>query len=325
METKKQTKSLLQWAYSDKTVSKYERAVDGFVDWCESNGLDYSDDDDLDDLAADYLEFMFESGKGKASGFALVNGLVMKMPRLKDKLLVCKKSMVGWNRAMPSVSYPPMTFHLTVALAVKLAQLFDVRLAIGVLTAFDGLLRLGELLSLRKEDVSLPQDVRLGSVKDVTLSLGKTKTGKNQFVVLQREEVKELVAKVVRLTDKSCYLFPFSASYFRKCFKVGVQELGLSQDYVPHSLRHGAATEMNLAGKSIEDVLLAGRWASNKSARVYIQSGRSLMMKMVVPKAVAEAGEKIVRLGGIGYALAKVVTANKRKTRNASTTDKKTY
>src|SRR5690349_2648427 len=43
-------------------------------------------------------------------------------------------------------------------------------------------------------------------------------------------------------------------------FKSTCAALGLSERYVPHSLRHGGATRLHLQGVSIEDILLRGRW-----------------------------------------------------------------
>ena len=89
-------------------------------------------------------------------------------------------------------------------------------------------------------------------------------------------------------------MFPVTSSVFRSRFKAACATLGLSPLYVPHSLRHGAATrdhfERNI---SMEDILLRGRWASSKSARRYIQSGPALRMSVRVPPQVAADGAAI--------------------------------
>ena len=64
----------------------------------------------------------------------------------------------------------------------------------------------------------------------------------------------------------SARLFPYSTSTFRKHFKAACSDLGLSSDYVPHSLRHGGATHDHARGLPLEDILRHGRWASVKSA-----------------------------------------------------------
>lgn len=59
---------------------------------------------------------------------------------------------------------------------------------------------------------------------------------------------------------------------------------------MPHSLRHGGATRLHMAGCKLEDILMRGRWESNKSARRYVQAGRAILLSVAVPAWVAEAG-----------------------------------
>ena len=95
-----------------------------------------------------------------------------------------------------------------------------------------------------------------------------------------RELLRQLLNRVPEGRDQ--FLFP-STSQFRRCFKQACSYLGLSPAYVPHSLRHGGATHDHLRGLTVEDILRLGRWASTKSARHYIQSGRALLLTMEIP------------------------------------------
>jgi hypothetical protein len=90
-------------------------------------------------------------------------------------------------------------------------------------------------------------------------------------------------------TRRGRFVFPFSAQTLRSRFHQVCAELGLSEQYVPHSLRHGGATRLHLQGVSMEDILLRGRWASTKSARRYVQAGRAQLMAMAVPADLAAA------------------------------------
>jgi len=89
-------------------------------------------------------------------------------------------------------------------------------------------------------------------------------------------------------------LFPFTTQQFRNVFKSTCASLGLSNEYVPHSLRHGGATRYHhVKGWSIEDVLERGRWASVKSARRYIQSGVAKLMSMNAPKHISKIASQL--------------------------------
>jgi integrase len=163
------------------------------------------------------------------------------------------------------------------------------RCAVGVVLAFDCLLRIGELVGLRVEDVADAEDARIGvDSVDMTLRLRSTKTGPNQWVVVENPVVKTLVRQLVSTSPPDSFLFPFTASVFRNRFKSACSDLNLSPLYVPHSLRHGGATRLHLLGRPMEDILLRGRWASNKSARRYIQSGKAMLMTMDVPRRVQD-------------------------------------
>ena len=58
-----------------------------------------------------------------------------------------------------------------------------------------------------------------------------------------------------------------------------------------HSLRHGGATSLQVRGMSIADIILRGRWVSTKSATLYVQSGRALLLSVSVPKVVSDLAE----------------------------------
>ena len=131
----------------------------------------------------------------------------------------------------------------------------------------------------------------------------RTKTGPNKFKNIRSEIVRALLRQLMTSLSQEgdALLFP-SAIVFRRHFKEAIALLGLSCRYVPHSLRHGGATHDYIKGLSIEDVLFLGGWESTKSARHYVQSGRSLLLSMTVPQAVAELARSL--LGDVLEAMA---------------------
>lgn len=294
-----QHRFLLEATCAPSTIVKYKQAVSKFVSWCSENRLKAKTLIQLDELVTDYFHDYYErnDGKGKGLASATLYGIEKFIPRSKDKLLTAELALRGWNRKHPAVSYPPLTWDLAVVIATQMLRHGYMRHAIGVVLAFDCFLRVGELVDLRKSDVADAGDVRMGAeYRKMVLRLRHTKTGNNQWVEVYDTQVQWLLRQLV----KSCpngesRLFPFTAYAFRTLFKQVCQELGLSNSYVPHSLRHGGATRWHLQGKSIEDILLRGRWSSNKSARRYIQAGQAMLMSVSVPSRIAEAGRILSR------------------------------
>jgi integrase len=288
---------LLEASLAESTRKKYNRAVQLFLQWCNRQHRTAATFDDLDDLITDYFHDLYEQGDGKGKGLAAdtLYGVCKYFPRAQGHLPTAEQSLRGWQRLQTSISYPPLTWELTVAISVQMCRHGLVRQGIGTLLAFDCFLRVGELVGLHKSDVADVGDIRVGSgLSGMCLRLRQTKTGANQWVQVENPHVQKLLRVVMTGTQRpSDRLFPFTSASYRTTFKSICAELGLSEDYVPHSLRHGGATHWHITGHRIEDILMRGRWQSTKSARRYVQAGRAMLLSMDVPVHIARIGEQL--------------------------------
>jgi len=289
MSSSKPRRILIEAAYASSTLSRYNDAVQQFLSWCSHQDRDPISPEQFDDFLTDYFHHLYALGSGKQLARNTLYGILMHLPHLQPHMRLASKSLVGWNKLRPAVSYPPLTWELACLIAFRLAVDGHFRCAVGVLLGFDGLLRISELVGLRVEDVADAKDSRLDAdLPDMSLRLRFTKTGKEQSVVVENPIVKNLVRMLVASSAPDSSLLSFTASSFRSRFKAACADLGLSSAYVPHSLRHGGATRLHLLGRPIEDILLRGRWVSNKSARHYIQSGRNMLMNIAVPRRIQD-------------------------------------
>jgi integrase len=297
--TRREPVDLLQRAVTPGTFRIYRAAVQAWVEWAVEHGEDPLDEDDLDDCLLEYTQHLYEEGGSKSAAKNAVCGLGLLLPRLRRMLPKARLAIRGWNNLEPGTSYPPLTWELACLLAVHLSLKSSLlaRLAIGVVLAFDCFLRVSELVNLRREDIGFAGDARLGmtdpgdSSANVIVIIRKGKTGKNQWVELMDPQLIELLRGLVKATKPGQLLFPVTTTIFRREFKAGCAELGLSPLYVPHSLRHGGATRYRHLKKwSIETVMHRGRWASGKSARLYIQAGVAMAMATEVPRSLHLAG-----------------------------------
>jgi len=285
---------LLDANLAHKTRDDYLKAVCNFVDYCEQNGEDWITAADLDAVLTEYFHacFVENEGKGKQAAVNTRSGLIHLYPELKNELARSSRALRGWSKLKPSTAYPPLTWHLSVLIAVRMVLDGRYRYAVGVLLAFDCLLRVGELVKLRREDITDLRDARVGSeYRGVGLRLRMTKTGPNKWVEVRDTAVQQLISGVLRSTPRGGLLFPFSTDQFRSVLKATCRTLGLDAGYVPHSLRHGGATRLSLLGWKVEDIRLRGRWATSKSTEHYIQSGRAMLLSVSVPEQMARLGE----------------------------------
>jgi hypothetical protein len=288
---------LIEASLAPSTLKKYKEAVKSFTIWCNDNDYDATDEYQLDSLLTEYFHTLYESndGIGKGQASCTLHGIIKYMPRCANKLPSASMSLQGWLKLRPSQSHPPLTYDLAVLISCKMTMNGNISYAIGVLLAFECLLRIGELCEIEKGDIADAGDPRMGKeYSGTSIRLPKTKTGANQWVTVNDSDVVTLLRLLLSWTPNDTErIFSFSAQSFRSVFKDTCAQLGLSHQYVPHSLRHGGATRLHLQGWSIEDILLRGRWQSNKSARRYIQSGRAMLISTSVPKKIAHQAKTL--------------------------------
>jgi integrase len=287
---------LLEATVQPRTAAVYRRAMTRYLDWAAASGVIATDEAALDSALVEYFHEQFDDGAGKSLASSTLNGLVWLRPEYRFQLPRASQAQRGWHKLCPGTSYPPLTWELTVTIGVQLARGGNVPLGIGVLLAFDCLLRVSELVALRREDVLDSTDSRMGFEHNGTiLMLRRTKTGANKSVTVLDPAVIVLLRALVARTRPGERLFPFTAAVFRRALHSACASLGLSAQYVPHSLRHGGATRyFHVLHWSMEHVMDRGRWASTKSARIYIQSGAALAGLMTVPTAIARIAVVLV-------------------------------
>ena len=280
-------------ALTQGTRDKYLRAVDSFLDWADALGEDPTTFTDFDELCCDYVEHLYDTNQGRSKASAMLFGIKFFLPGARNRLHRTTLALRGWERLQPSVSYPPLTWELACAMAVKATKAGFSAVGLGIVLQFDCLLRISELLALRRQDVIFEGDpTQPAEFKGALLCLRHTKTGRDQSVTVDDPDVLRLLRRHCdALPRDDSPVFPFRADHYRRVFKRVAASLGLSPRYVPHSCRHGGATRLFQRNPlSLEAIKLRGRWKSLESAKRYIQQGVVLLTTVTVPRAVAILG-----------------------------------
>lgn len=305
---------LQEAAVAPRTRDRYVAAVAAFMQWATGDAAMPTTAlraRKVDGLLSDYLHHLFFSGKSFSLGSATLFGLELLDARLKGGLPSSRLALRGWRNQVPKRSYPPLTWDAACAIAVTLACWGERAAAIAVLTSFDCYLRVGEMAALRVADVIDATSVRMGSAyRGMSLILKQTKTGPNKSVDVRRPVVRELVAELVHGKPLAALVFDTTAARFRRIFKAAAAMLGLSSDYVPHSLRHGGATCDYLNGVGMDTIITRGRWASHKTASRYVQAGRAMLAARIdFPPRIARLGALLAPEGALRRAFAVTRTA----------------
>jgi hypothetical protein len=70
-------------------------------------------------------------------------------------------------------------------------------------------------------------------------------------------------------------------STLRRWMRRGAFALGLNEEtFSSHSCRRGGATSMALGGAYLASIMLAGRWQSESSCRLYIRRGEVALLRI---------------------------------------------
>lgn len=147
---------------------------------------------------------------------------------------------------------------------------------------FFALLRTGELLNLRAQDILLQGDQGIVSLFD-------TKTGKRNYAAEMVAfddcvTIDLLHAVLEQQRERNMLrvpLWPHSAQRFRNQFKRYCAKFDmLRRRFRPYSMRRGGATRLFQVCGSMETALLKGRWASAKVAKIYICDALSFLPGM---------------------------------------------
>ena len=285
---------LLANAIAPATQVAYTRAVRKFLTYSQLSldSLLRRSSRRIDRRLKDYLHYLHRTHAPHSQAVHAVYGLIYYAPELKDRLLLSRRSLRGWDRTRPHRSHPPLTWELTVMLALTMARRGLHAEATASLLAFDCYLRVGEYLRLQYSDVAVLSDSRLGaSHTGMALRLAHTKTGPNQWVSVRDSAVTQVFTAYLesRRWSPTDRVFPFSRSHWSRVLRSCCRDLGLSHiPFVPHSFRHGGATRDFMRGVSVEQIKLHGRWKSLESARRYIQQGPALLLLHSVPTALMD-------------------------------------
>jgi len=193
---------LMHGKFSEDTMKRYADGVRSFTAWCrERSHRLTSSPAVIDRTLAAYINDRFvasDGAIGKARARNAYYGVIALMPSLRGRLPLSYRFVLSWHRLRPAHQHPPLTWDLTVLLARTLYDWGYSDRALGMLLAFDCMLRVGELCALRRRDVGDDGDGRLGTAHEggVVLRLGKTKTGLNQSVRVANHHVLQLFRRM---------------------------------------------------------------------------------------------------------------------------------
>ncbi|CAK0790348.1 unnamed protein product [Prorocentrum cordatum] len=256
------------------------------------------DPEDADALVAEYLEGLWASGAGIAAANNTLAGVCFAAPRLRRHLDLSWTLLKAWRHHEPASRVLPLTTEAVAAMAgfACAAGAFDV--AAPLLVGFEGMLRGAEVFALTVGDI-----VDRGELFIVRISSSKTTAGKDcaEAVVVRSKIAVALLRIAVRGLGAGARLSWRAPSQLRGALRASARGLGLAGPITWHSLRRGGASAFFVRSGSMEATLVAGRWASSATARLYIEGA-------VADSVRAQPGSEAARAVARGLRLLQLAT-----------------
>lgn len=259
----------------DATQVRYLEALKGLSNDLREAGVVWADlsEEEQDWWLAEWLLDAFEAGGSKVLHGAALSALSRVNPRCRFK--VVWKVYDVWSLRQPVHQAPAATPELLTAIFALIILLGRPHIGMAMFLCYVGLLRVREALNLKHADI-----IDNGSV--VVLCLGSTKRGLEQKVVMNNSAtIIWLRGYLNRFSSKKNDLaFPISYTSVLKWLRKATDLLGVGHlNLSTHTFRRSGASELSRLGYPMADILLYGRWLSDKAAREYIRKGEVAVLR----------------------------------------------
>lgn len=249
-------------------LKRYQAALVRVTTFLQDCNLRVQHIDDLDEAVSSWIEHIFFDGESKSLASDGLASIQYHLPQAIGHLRLSWKLAKAWQKIEPPSRVVPLSPLLTRAFAGACLLTGRVAEAACVLTAFDALLRPGELYLLQVRDIMFFSNQAVITLRD-------TKTGKRrssgEMVVVESSLATYYLQLACQHRPARSVLLQDGAPAFRLLFRNLVDHFELQGLFAVYSLRRGGATYNFLHHGSMEKTLLRGRWTSTSTARIYIQ------------------------------------------------------
>jgi len=158
--------------------------------------------------------------------------------------------------------------------------------------------RQGEWENLTYGDVADDKE-KVAFIMGVAERGERTKTGRNQGVILDSIALTNEWRDRIRGHKKSDKIFSFSQQAFYTAWETAKAALGLDFLGPPHDLRHsGAARDLEQGTRSLEQIRRRGRWRAMDSVQRYTKTFLLVRQRARLPSPVAKRGRELLATRG---------------------------
>ena len=253
-----------------------------------------------------YGRELFAAGKSYSKYSETINAIGSTRPIVKRNLTAAWDLAFAWLQDEPHQHHPALPLSILVAvMTVCLLWGWPVEGAIFAL-AWNGLLRIGEVLDACRGDLILPVDSAPGQ-SHVLLRIREPKTrgrgARHQCARVDPTDVVQLLSEVFKHYSPGDRLWAYSAATLRRRLVQVLSSIGLQTKVINGirpfdlgSLRPGGATHMLAVTEDASIVQRRGRWVSMQVMNIYLQE---VSVATCLPRLDPAVRDRVQRLCNI--------------------------
>jgi len=257
---------------SNAVKKRYARALVRFFDFERINGENYSTCEVALDLGiCDYLQCLWQEGEPRYWGEDVISAFVKRVPQLRGCFPGAWQLVSAWQKHELPQRCTPISLDVLKAMVGVAISWDEIPMALSLSVAFHGILRTAETYTMSVSDFTFNP-----TLSSCVLALPFTKSGTRfntvESVILDDEALIRRLHMHFQSLSADALVFDGGNRKFRTLFDEIVTYLHLPRNlmYKPYSVRRGAATEFFRATGSLGRTAVRGRWANEKTCRIYI-------------------------------------------------------
>ena len=276
------------------------------VSWETVFGRTPLDAEEISNWLSRYGREMHESGKAYGKFAETINAVAMSRPILKRQLGGAWDVCFAWLMDEPYEHHPAMPVAILVGIVTTALLWGWPREAAVFSLGWAGLLRVGEIIGMKRRDLVLPTDAAPGT-SHILANLKEPKTrgrgARHQAAKIEAKDLVVLISAVFQRFSADQPLWNLSSATLRRRFSQLLSAIGIAsgsshgaRGYDLASLRPGGATHLLNITENSELVRRRGRWASTKVMDIYLQE---IAVATGLMKLSMSARERVDRLCAI--------------------------
>eukprot|EP00435_Cladocopium_sp_Y103_P048907 s133_g14.t1 len=228
-----------------------------------------------------YGQEMYSSGKAYGKFAETINAIAAHRPAIRNQLTAAWDLCFAWLADEPTQHHPALPLSIFLAMmSLSLMWGWPVEAAVWGRT-WCGILRVGEVLLAKSEDLILPSDAAPGvrfALLRINTPKARGRAARHQAARVDPPDMIALLEAVFGKMPRCQKLWQHSAATLRRRFSnllaaigLPVKRVGGRRPFDLGSLRPGGATFLLFECQDPQRVRRLGRWVSSKVMDIYIQ------------------------------------------------------